>query len=225
MKTNLSILLALFFVASCTSNPEVTVENEGFAASLDQIFNDDIEDKIAALAQEDFSVDVGPFRDNRTASSFVADPENSVIYEYQVDKLLQNTAMYLQHGLQRNMQFGPRKQQVYVVEGSITKTNIAIRSGSFFTGHWGRYVIAIDTEIVVRNPDSSIVTRTPVSIKHEMSRHSQNGRNPTADQDRSRILKVLDQAVRDMAVQIAWKVRRAHLRKNIDVLVEDSFGS
>jgi hypothetical protein len=192
----------------------VEVEDSGFYPSLDWLTNGSREKKMRALARDDFGVVVARVIDRRrAAASAKAVDSSKIMHEYNPDHLLQSLPYYVQNQLQKNMDFGRGKKVVYVAEVELTDARMRIEKGDMLNGKWGRYVIDLEATMLVRDENSLIMRETPLRIRHERQRKGDGGRQPSTAHDRARIVQALNEAFEPLALELAWEIRRGHLRR------------
>lgn len=192
----------------------INVADDSFFPSVNWRENRQLEKKMDKLARSNFSIKVGTVIDRRHARAYINDAETDrVIYEYNPDKFFQNTPLFIQNSLQKNMKFGPQKEVVYVMDVTLKDAQVRITRGEFGTTRWGAYVVNLEIEVSVRDHGKVIMQPTPVSIHFKRPRKANKGRHPTVAQDRARMMRAIDEAFLPLAVEAAWKVRRGHLRR------------
>jgi hypothetical protein len=194
---------------------DVEVADSGFYPNLDWLTNRSREDKLEALAHDNFGIIVAKVIDKRKGAAAAKAAESSrIMYEFNPDHLLQSLPYYVQNQLQKHMDFGRNKDHVYVAEVELTDARMRILKGDMINGKFGRYAISLQANVLVRDENSLILRQTPISIRHERQRDGDGGRQPSIAQDRARIVQALNEAFEPLALELAWETRRAHLRRN-----------
>ena len=122
------------------------------------------------------------------------------------------------------MVFGPQKPTQYYAELILKDARVYITHGNMLAGRWGQYHVELEMDAVVRDRASNVMFRAPMKVDHKRKRHSVDGRHPSTKVDRRRVMKVLDEAFQVLGLDLAWNVRRAHLRRNMgDITSPEDF--
>jgi|GEM_PF-2459831 len=169
--------------------------------------NGSAKSKANVLAKENYTLDIIRFDDRRTARAAARDVTDDVIYEYEPDTLLGGVAHRLPVLFSQHFGYGLNKPNTLLVEMDVQKLKTLIKTGTFTSGNFGRYIVDLEIDITVRDTNSAILLVDTYRENFELRRKSFNGRPPSAEMDRSRTYQMVDEAVRRMAERVALDVK------------------
>lgn len=165
--------------------------------------NGSAKSKANILAKEDYTLEIIRFEDRRAARAAALDVTDDVIYEYEPDTLLGGVAHRLPVLFSKHFGYGLNKPNTLLVEMDVQKLKTLIKTGTFSSGTFGRYIVDLEIDVTVRDTDSLILLVDTYRQNFELTRKSFNGRSPSAEMDRSRAYQMVDEAVRRMAEEVA----------------------
>ncbi len=170
-------------------------------------------EKELLLARSDFSVEIVRFTDSRRPRSMVLETNDQMIYQYDPDTLMAGVTTNVPGILGKYLSYRPRMPKHYKVEVDVRKLVTNIQTGTFWSGHWGRYHVAFEVDVIARRPDSSVVLKRTYRFDETQKREDYNGRGPTKERDRARMFDLTESILRKTAEQIGWELRMRDARK------------
>jgi hypothetical protein len=165
------------------------------------------------VARDDFSVELVRFTDARRPRSLARSPAEQTMDVYDPDTLLGGVSTRLPAMYEKYLAYKPKTPKHYKVEIELTKLHTEVRNGDFWSGRFGRYAVVLELEAQARRPDSSVVLRKVYRFTEAQRRQTFNGRSPTLGMDESRLVDLVDAAVRKTAMDFAWDIRQNDARK------------
>lgn len=160
------------------------------------------------LARSHFSVELVRFTDARRPRSMELQPSDRMIYQYDPDTLLQGTAYKSAALLSKYLCYRPTYPRDYKVEVDLEQLNTVIKTGTWWSGSWGRYSVKMELHVLARRPDSSVVLDKLYTFTQERARKDFNGRGPSKERDRSMMYDMVESGLRQVAEEIGMDLRR-----------------
>lgn len=168
--------------------------------------------KEVILAKSDFSVDIVRFTDVRRPRSMEVDTPDQIISFYDPDVLMQGVSVQVPALLNKYLAYRPKKAKHYKVEMDLHKLRTTIKTGTFWSGSWGRYDVDMELRALARRPDSKAVWAKTYRIHLDQPRESLNGYAPSKERDRARMFDLTETVMRNAAEQIGWDIRQRDAR-------------
>jgi hypothetical protein len=165
-----------------------------------------------AIAASDFSVELVRFTDARRARSLEAETPDQLIHQYDPDELMQGLNYRVPNILERYLAYKPRMQKNYKVEVTLTKLLTLVKTGTMWSGSWGRYSVDMELQVIARRDDSTVVMQRTYSLHDEQARSSNLGRGPSKERDRARMYDLTESMMRKICEQIGWDLRQRDAR-------------
>lgn len=159
------------------------------------------------VSKDDFSMDVVHFIDNRPPRLHDSWDETKYIYQYDSDRLLHGVNHYVPAMLEKYVGYKPKMPKHYKVEIELRELTADIKTGSFWSGSWGRYDTNVEMMVLARRSDSAVVSRKLYRLHLEDARTSVSGRGPAKDTDRDILLGMVEKSLRKISEQVAWNIR------------------
>jgi hypothetical protein len=164
------------------------------------------------VAKTDFSMEVVRFTDARRPRSLERGPAEQTIDEYDPDRVLQGTSTRLPAIYEKYLAYKPRTLKHYKLEFDLRELRTEVLYGTFWSGKFGRYAIAYEIEATARRPDSSVILSRRYRVIEDQPRRTYNGYSPSEAMDNTRLMALVDAAVRKTAMDIAWDIRQLDAR-------------
>ena len=161
-----------------------------------------------ALAGSHFSVELVRFTDARRPRSMEVETPDRLIYQYDPDTLLQGAAYKSATLLNKYLCYRPTYPKDYKVEIDLDHLTTLIKTGTWWSGSWGRYTVAIEMHVLARRPDSSVVLDKLYTFRQERERKDFNGRGPSKERDRAVMYDMVEVGIRKIALEIGQDLQR-----------------
>ncbi len=156
----------------------------------------------------EFGLSLQKYTDRVTPEAAADRVGNDIIHEYNPDKLLRGPALYMTGLIEDHFRSTVGDKPVVLpVELQMRDLAFTIRRGDFWSGRYGRYVVEMKADAVVRTPEGELVTIQQVDVTYDEARRSSNGRHLTLEQDRQNMLKAINNAVGMLAQEIIERVQ------------------
>lgn len=169
-------------------------------------------EKERLLARSDFSVELIRFTDLRRPRSMEMETPDQIIEDYVPDTLLQGVTTQVPAIVGKYLAYRPRMEKDYAVELELNKLTTTIKTGSFWSGSWGRYAVELEMTAIARRPDSTVVLQKTYHVQREQGRESYNGYGPSKERDRARLYDLTENTLREVAAEIGWDIRQRDAR-------------
>lgn len=169
-------------------------------------------EKELLLARSDFSVELVRFTDARRPRSMELESTDERIYQYDPDTLLGGVTTNVPAMLGKYLTYRPRTPKHYKAEVELKKLTTKIKAGTFWSGKWGRYYADVEMKVIVRRPDSTVAMMKTFRYDEEQRREDYNGRGPTRERDRARMVDLTASLMRKAAEDIGWNLRQRDAR-------------
>lgn len=160
------------------------------------------------VAKSDFSMEVVRFTDNRRPRSLNRAPTELSMDVYDPDSVVQGITTRLPAIYEKYLAYRPKQLKHYKVELDLLDLRTEVLNGNVWSGRFGRYSIALEIEATVRRPDSRVVVRRVYRVADTQKRATYDGRSPSQTMDETRLMALVDAAVRKTAMDLAWDVRQ-----------------
>lgn len=169
-------------------------------------------EKELLLARSDFSVEVVRFTDSRRPRSMQLETRDQMIYQYDPDSLMGGVSTNVPAILGKYLSYRPKMPKHYKVEMDVRKLVTNIKTGTFWSGHWGRYHVAFEVSVIARRPDSTVALQKTYRYDEMQPRQDYDGRGPSKERDRARMVDLTESILRKTAEQIGWELRMRDAR-------------
>lgn len=170
-------------------------------------------EKELLLSRSDFSVEIVRFTDNRRPRSMEMLSDDQLIYQYDPDQLLGGVSYQVPGILGKFLSYRPKQPKHYKVEVDLKRLETVIKTGTLRSGSWGRYSVAMDVQVTVRRPDSSVVFIRTYRYTPTQRRDDYDGRGPSKERDRARMYDLVEASLREAAEDIGWDIRQRDARR------------
>ncbi len=171
-----------------------------------------VTEKERLIAKGDFSTEIVRFTDVRRPRSMELHSSDQLIYQYDPDTLLGGTSYQVPAILGKFLSFKPKQPKHYMVELELKRLETVIKTGTFWSGSWGRYSVDMELQATVRRPNSEVVFVRTYRYDPTQPRQDYNGRGPTKERDRARMYDLVEATLRDAAQDIGWDIRQRDAR-------------
>ncbi len=165
------------------------------------------------VAKTDFSMEVVRFTDIRRPRSLNQAPDEQFMDVYDPENVLQGITTRMPALYEKYLAYKPKQLKHYKVEFDLLDLRTEVLNGNLWSSRFGRYAIALELEVTVRRPDSSVILRRVYKVEDTQNRDSGNGRSPSQKMDEARLMALVDAAVRKTAMDLAWDVRQLDARR------------
>ena len=180
----------------------------GVALDSDNLIYRDTGAKIGALKRSNFTIDLIRFTDARIPENFENMVSDEVIYEYVPDKIMHGVGSYLAPTINHYLKYGKRKENIYKMEVELKRVRTFIRTGDFLSGPFGKYVAALEGDVVIRDEDSKVIMQTSIQVVNEEKRKAIDGSHPNMKQDRKAMMIAVRNGAKTFALKSAWGLRK-----------------
>lgn len=161
------------------------------------------------LARADFSVDLIRFTDARRPRSMELDAPEQTMYQYDPDRLLQGVSTQVPALVEKYLCYRPKKPRNYKVEIDLKRLIIKEKTGTFFSGAFGRYSVELEMDVIARRyDDSSVILRRTYHLHRERPREDFNGRGPSMERDRAMLYDMTESILRFISMRIGKDIEK-----------------
>lgn len=169
-------------------------------------------EKELLLARSDFSMEVVRFTDSRRPRSMEVDSADQNIYVYDPDVLMGGVSYNVPAILGKYLSYRPKMPKHYKVEIDVKRLRTNIKTGTLWSGSWGRYSVDMELQVTARRPDSTVAMVKTFRYDQTQPREDHNGRGPTKERDRARMFDLTESVLRKAAEDIGWNLRQRDAR-------------
>lgn len=167
--------------------------------------------RVKKLLESPFRLQVVNFVDGRRPSNMAPMTDSDILYEYDPNDLMNGVQYRLPVMFERQFaRSSGNVEPTYMVELELRELRTSINTGGLKSGRFGRYDVALEVAITVRRQDSYVLLEKTYPVELDKVRRSQDGRGPSAEADRQRLIKLVDDATGRIAQQVGWHMREAH---------------
>ena len=196
-------------------NPLEAFETRGHTLPLDETgpwTNNPPTEKELIVARSNFSTEIVRFTDARRPRSMELHSSDQLIYEYAPDNLIGGTNYQIPALMGKFLSYKPKQTKHYMVELELKRLETVIKTGTFWSGSFGRYSANMELQATVRRPDSQVVLMRTYRYDPTQPREDYNGRGPTKERDRARMYDLVETMMREAAQDINWDIRQRDAR-------------
>lgn len=168
--------------------------------------------KERTLGRSDFSVEIVRFTDSRRPRSMELTSGDQLIHQYDPDRLMGGLTYQVPAILGKYLSYRPKQPKHYKVEIDLKRLETVIKTGTFWSGSWGRYSVTAEVMATVRRPDSSVVFVRTYRYDPMQARKDYSGRGPSKERDRARMYDLTESVLREAAQDIGWDIRQRDAR-------------
>lgn len=165
-----------------------------------------------AIAASNFSMELVKFTDARRPRSLEAETPDQIIHQYDPDQLLQGLKFRIPNIMERYLAYKPHQPKNYKLEVELVRLRTLVKTGTLWSGSWGRYSVDMELRVIARRDDSTVVMQRTYHLAEEQPRQSHLGRGPSKERDRARMYDLTESMLRKICEQIGWDLRQRDAR-------------
>lgn len=196
------VLVSTTLLTACSSNILHPSNNTGLFSGL-YTTSGQVQSEREELKEKPYTILVRRFVDATIPIQGLTDYPELVWYEYNLSKLPGGQQGFVGSNLKEYFDVGPGKAENIYAEIEMTKANLTIREGNFFSTRGGRYHAAITADVMIRTADGDVLANKEMHVEKEAARRLPDGRHKPVEMDRQNAITLMQAAIRELGYKIA----------------------
>jgi hypothetical protein len=161
----------------------------------------DIDATQQQMQREGFSLKLTRVVDKRRPHAFTDLPEEENIDQVDPDRLPGNATGYVRSVLRQYFPT-PNNATSLLSEIDLRDLKLRVLTGNLLSGEFGRYIVSIEADVLVRDQAGRVIYRDTLTIEREARRVASAGRQPSTALDEKRMRILLEQVIQEVGLKM-----------------------